>query len=164
MGVFESSQTNTGDASNIAGNNAGKVGRVARAGTTMWLARYARIFRVVRLVRVTRLFRVCMADGVHQVEIQNSRPSNVGRLLAQKATQRIVALIIAMIFVLPYLEVAPVSGELSMLTSLESISHINPSASESINISVSKLLSSMVILGSHSFTFALQGMPLWNLT
>ena len=102
----------------------------------MRLARYARIFRIVRLVRVTRLFRVCMTDGVHQVEEERSRPSNVGRLLAQKATQRIVALIIAMILVLPYLEVSPVSGEVSMQTNLESISHITPIGTRAFNVSV----------------------------
>ena len=95
-------------------NNAGKVGRVARAGSTMRLARYARIFRVVRLVRVIRLFRVCMTDGVHHVDQAPSRPSTVGKLLAKKVTQRIVALIIAMILVLPYLEVAPSNGAVSM--------------------------------------------------
>ncbi len=123
----------------------------------MRLARYARIFRIVRLVRVTRLFRVCMTDGVHQVEEERSRPSNVGRLLAQKATQRIVALIIAMILVLPYLEVSPGSGEVSMQTNLESISHIAPIGSRAFNVSVNKLLSTMEDIGQPFIYLSIAG-------
>ena len=123
----------------------------------MRLARYARIFRVVRLVRVTRLFRVCMTDGVHHIEEERARPSNVGRLLAQKATQRIVALIIAMILVLPYLEVAPASGEVSMHTNLESISHITPIGSRAFNISVNKLVSTMEDIGQPFIYLSIAG-------
>ena len=104
--------------------NAGKVGRVARATGTVKLAKFARLFRVVRLVRVIRLFRMSMTDGVHHKDNTPSRPSNVGKLLATKVTQRIVALIIAMILVLPYLEVAP--SKMNMSTTLQYIERIKP--------------------------------------
>ena len=143
MGMFETYQNSNAGSVNIAGNNAGKVGRVARAGTTMRLARYARIFRIVRLVRVTRLFRVCMTDGVHDFESKISKPSNVGRLLAQKVTKRIVALIIAMILVLPYLEATPTSGETSMQMNLESMSHIKPVDSSEFNMTANRFIQSM---------------------
>jgi hypothetical protein len=124
-------------------SNAGKVGRVARAGSTVKLARFARLFRVVRLVRVIRLFRMSMTDGVHQADNTPSRPSNVGKLLATKVTQRIVALIIGMILVLPYLEVPPSVGAVSMRTVLQHVESIRPVGSIAFNESVAELVNEM---------------------
>jgi hypothetical protein len=124
-------------------NNAGKVGRVARAGGTIKLAKFARIFRVVRLVRVIRLFRISMQGGVNQVEKIPSRPSTVGRLLATKVTQRIVALIIAMVLVLPYLEVIPLTSSVSMTETLQNIERIEPVFSTNFNSSLTSLVNKM---------------------
>ena len=139
-------------------NNVGKVGRVARSASTVKLARFARIFRVVRLVRVIRLFRMSLADRQAETEKTPSRPSNVGKLLAQKVTQRIVALIIAMILVLPYLEVAPLEGNVNMKTILTSIEKIRPIGSLEFNTSISVLVQEMEETGQPFVYLQVAGM------
>ena len=102
IGWFWDPIVGTGDDSNNAdtGTSAIQAGRSARAGTKA--GRIVRIVRLVRLIRIVKLYKHVNGKQKEGGDGVANEPSQVGKILADLTTRRLIVLVLAMVLVLPF--------------------------------------------------------------
>jgi class 3 adenylate cyclase len=80
-----------------------RTGRTSRAGARA--GRIVRIVRLVRLVRLAKFVKNVKGDDTDVTKQQlKDKPSQVGRVLTDKSTIKLISVVLAMLFVVPWLD------------------------------------------------------------
>jgi hypothetical protein len=113
-----------------------RTGRTSRAG-----AKAGRVVRIIRLVRLVRLAKFVKNVKGEEGEVSEQKlkdePSQVGQVLTDKSTVKLICVVLAMLFVVPFLDGSALGSEDAFqaagLTSLHRLafSGVTPEALES---------------------------------
>ena len=98
--IVDSGDDSSGDGGTT---NALQAGRASRAGTKA--GRIVRIVRLVRLIRIVKLYK--HVGGKREKEGGDpvaTEPSQVGKILADLTTRRLIVIVLAMVIVLPFFD------------------------------------------------------------